>query len=215
MKSIAIMALLGATSAIKLGDAPPYFNEPTYNQKHPSAGGFVQLETKTNCQHAGVTGVDCMPNAELFATGMNGDEDLGQDIIMKGNKFHYQQNMAQEGEGWNPVVVKTKPGELPVCHGTNGPDGVNCKRVDCDGTNGPKDGESGTPCNVVAPAAIPAYQTEPTAGQPYATTGNVLPPVEASKEGLHSLAQKLGEPDGVLTLDPKIARVHTTFYDKK
>ena len=24
-----------------------------------------------------------------FATGMNGDEDLGQDIIMKGDKFHY------------------------------------------------------------------------------------------------------------------------------
>jgi len=32
------------------------------------------------------------PRAQaLFATGMNGDEDLGQDIIMKGEKFHYQQ----------------------------------------------------------------------------------------------------------------------------
>ena len=27
-----------------------------------------------------------------FATGMNGDEDLGQDIIMKGDKFHYAPN---------------------------------------------------------------------------------------------------------------------------
>jgi hypothetical protein len=26
---------------------------------------------------------------------MNGDEDLGQDIIMKGDKFHYQQGLAQ------------------------------------------------------------------------------------------------------------------------
>lgn len=26
---------------------------------------------------------------------MNGDEDLGQNIIMKGDKFHYNQNMAQ------------------------------------------------------------------------------------------------------------------------
>ena len=26
-----------------------------------------------------------------FATGMNGDEDLGQDITMKGEKFHYKQ----------------------------------------------------------------------------------------------------------------------------
>jgi len=25
----------------------------------------------------------------LFATGMAGDEDLGQDIIMKGDKYHY------------------------------------------------------------------------------------------------------------------------------
>jgi len=28
-------------------------------------------------------------SVNLFATGMNGDEDLGQDIIMKGEKFHY------------------------------------------------------------------------------------------------------------------------------
>jgi len=27
---------------------------------------------------------------------MNGDEDLGQDITMKGEKFHYKQNMAQK-----------------------------------------------------------------------------------------------------------------------
>ena len=26
-----------------------------------------------------------------FATGMNGDEDLGEDITMKGEKFHYNQ----------------------------------------------------------------------------------------------------------------------------
>jgi len=24
-----------------------------------------------------------------FATGMNGDEDLGEDITMKGDKFHF------------------------------------------------------------------------------------------------------------------------------
>jgi hypothetical protein len=31
----------------------------------------------------------------LFATGMNGDEDLGQNIIMKGDKYHYNQSLAQ------------------------------------------------------------------------------------------------------------------------
>ena len=214
MKSIAIAALLGSVSALRLADAPPYFNEPPFDQKHPAAGGLVQLQTqtKTTCQHAGVTGVDCVPNDMLFATGMNGDEDLGQDIIMKGEKFHYNQ--------WNPVVVKTKPGDLPVCHGTNGPDGVNCKRDTCDGTNGPKDGESGTPCTLEEPAAIPPYSKEPTAGQPYATTGN------NAKEGIHAQVEpaqnatatafaQYPEPEKVHTLDPKIARVHTTFYDKK
>ena len=27
-----------------------------------------------------------------FATGMNGDEDLAEDITMKGDKFHFLQN---------------------------------------------------------------------------------------------------------------------------
>ena len=30
-------------------------------------------------------------NINLFATGSSGDEDLGQNIIMKGDKFHYTQ----------------------------------------------------------------------------------------------------------------------------
>jgi hypothetical protein len=28
---------------------------------------------------------------QQYATGMNGDEDLGEDIIMKGQPFHYNQ----------------------------------------------------------------------------------------------------------------------------
>jgi len=33
---------------------------------------------------------------------MNGDEDLGQDITMKGEKFHYaQQNLVQFATGMN------------------------------------------------------------------------------------------------------------------
>ena len=30
-----------------------------------------------------------------FATGMNGDEDLGEDITMKGDKFHFIQKPSQ------------------------------------------------------------------------------------------------------------------------
>merc|ERR1711967_212020 len=32
----------------------------------------------------------------LFATGMNGDEDLGEDITTKGDKFHYVQRPAND-----------------------------------------------------------------------------------------------------------------------
>ena len=33
--------------------------------------------------------VDVPESNSYFATGMNGDEDLNQDITMKGQKFHY------------------------------------------------------------------------------------------------------------------------------
>jgi hypothetical protein len=38
-----------------------------------------------------------------FATGMNGDEDLGEDITMKGDKFHFIQ------DGPTKVAKPTKP----------------------------------------------------------------------------------------------------------
>merc|ERR1711998_410746 len=88
---------------------------------------------------------------KLFATGMNGDEDLGEDIIMKGEPYHYNQKQKQQKlVQWNPVVVEST-GPLPTCHGNNGPDGVNCARETCSGTNGPMDGPSGTPCTKEEP----------------------------------------------------------------
>ena len=36
-----------------------------------------------------------------FATGMNGDEDLGEDITMKGDKFHFNQRLSQFATGMN------------------------------------------------------------------------------------------------------------------
>jgi len=66
MKSIAILALLGAVSAASLNA----------------------------CNQSGINGagLSCVPqDAQLFATGMNGDEDLGEDIIMKGEPYHYNQ----------------------------------------------------------------------------------------------------------------------------
>merc|ERR1712167_342634 len=91
MKSAILSLFLVATAAIQLNDAPPHFNEPTWNERMPSAAGLVQTSA---CQAANVPGVNC-----LFATGMNGDEDLGQDIIMKGEKFHYNQNIQLNAQG--------------------------------------------------------------------------------------------------------------------
>ena len=49
--------------------------------------------------------IDAPASNNLFATGMNGDEDLGQDITMKGQKFHYNQDssFAQLTEGPPPI----------------------------------------------------------------------------------------------------------------
>ena len=115
MKSAVIALFLGATSAIKMQDADPYFNEPTWTERMPSAGGFVQI---TACVNANASGVTCSPpNQQLFSTGMNGDEDLGQDIIMKGKPFHYnQQPQALFATGMNgdedlgqDIIMKGKP----------------------------------------------------------------------------------------------------------
>merc|ERR1712222_120845 len=91
------MGLLAASvSATRVTDAPPYFNEPTWTERMPSAGGFVQISACLNAEHPGVT---CTPpDHMLFATGMNGDEDLGEYIIMKGKPFHYNQALAQTKE---------------------------------------------------------------------------------------------------------------------
>merc|ERR1719263_2304429 len=92
------LALIGAASAVRLAESPdcPESTQVfSYNERVASAAGLAQ----TACDKAGVSGVPC--NSQLFATGMNGDEDLGQNIIMKGDKYHYNQNMAQFATGMN------------------------------------------------------------------------------------------------------------------
>jgi hypothetical protein len=88
MKYSVYSALISVIAA----DAPPYFNEPPFAvSSHPAAAGLVQVESA--CAMYGVKGVSCAPGSNaLFATGMNGDEDLGEDITMKGDKFHFAQH---------------------------------------------------------------------------------------------------------------------------
>jgi len=275
MKSAVLALFLGSSAAIKLSDAPPYFNEPTWNEEHQSAAGFIQISA---CVNANAQGVTCRPaNSELFATGMNGDEDLGEDITMKGEKFHYSQKKdaslvqftgdaeddvasvlnaranaghhsaaqtmdvcngangipgqdcmnVQLAAQWNPVVVAST-GPLPECHGNNGPDGVNCTRAACTGTNGPKDGPNGTPCTQEEPASIPHYNTDATAGRPYSTTGDLSATHPSVQSGMTSgatgghptsLAQispdmsaEAGGAEKVMVPQTVLGATHTTFY---
>jgi len=105
MKAVLSLLILGSTSAVKLGDGPAFFAEPPHTETSPSAAGFVQLSA---CHSASVSGVSCeIPNTQLFATGMNGDEDLAEDITMKGDKFHYLQKQSGEypvGGGYNDSI---------------------------------------------------------------------------------------------------------------
>jgi len=158
---------------VQLNDAPAYFNEPTWNELHQSAAGFVQTK---------------------FVTGVTDEEAV-----------------ALNGK-WTPVVVDTKYEDLPACHGTNGPEGVNCKEEVCSGTNGPKDGPVGTPCAKQQPAAYTDEQAH--------TTGNKTPtsardnnefvqtngPAEEKKGGLEEIPEKLS------VLETTKGTDHRTFY---
>ena len=154
---------------------------------------------------------------------MNGDEDLAEDIIMKGEPYHYNQKTGQRLAQWNPVVVETT-GTLPACHGNNGPDGKNCAREVCSGTNGPVDGPSGTPCTREQPDDIPHYNTDTKAGRPYQTSGDITPTSpEATSANSWPASQTFvevadeepvvpGEAEKVSTLQTPYGHTHTSFY---
>lgn len=91
----AIAALLGLVAAKKESpDCPSSQEVFSYNERVATATGFLQLSA---CSQSGINGagLSCVPDHQYFATGMNGDEDLGEDIIMKGEPYHYNQKKTQ------------------------------------------------------------------------------------------------------------------------
>ncbi len=177
MKYSVLSALIGATTAH--ADAPAYYNEPPFSvATHPAAAGLVQVESA--CAMFGVDGVTCAPaNNELFATGMNGDEDLGEDITMKGDKFHFVE----------------KPAEyVQFATGMNGDEDLGEDIT----MKGDKFHFVQNPLSAHALA-----QAEPAAKG------------EAKGTGVVYDIKGYSEPDKVHTLDPKIAKAHTTFYNKQ
>ena len=97
MKAFALACLLG-TIVAESPDCPESTQVFSYTEHVPAAAGFLQTSA---CHSAGVAGVNCLPNNQLFATGMNGDEDLAEDITMKGDKFHYIQKKSAFATGMN------------------------------------------------------------------------------------------------------------------
>ena len=158
MKYSVLVALFAAVAA-ESPDCPESTTVFSYNERVPAAAGLIQVSA---CESVNVAGVQCVPNSQLFASGMNGDEDLGETIKMKGDTYKFQ-NLAQ----WSPLDVATAAADLPSCTGTNGPVGVNCQRDACTGTNGPMDGPASSGCIRAEPTAIPHYNEDATAGRPY------------------------------------------------
>lgn len=99
----------------------------------------------------------------------------------------------------------------------------------CTGTNGPLDGPTGTPCTREEPASIPHYNTDPTAGRAYATSGDLThmdpsPPQSSQTvlqlevegdDGAAKDAKAVPPPEKVSVLDPKICKTHTSFYGQQ
>merc|ERR1711957_107473 len=84
---------------------------------------------------------------------------------------------------------------------------------------------TGTPCTKEEPADIPHYNTDPEAGRPYQTTGDATNTSPAGYAGdVHRMpdysavairGDDLSAPEKVSVTDPKIAKSHTTFYNKQ
>merc|ERR1711976_312403 len=91
-----VIAALFGLAAAESPDCPESTQVFSYNERVPAASGLLQIGTA--CARANVDGVTCLSQ---FATGMNGDEDLGEDIQMKGEPFHFNQQLAQFATGMN------------------------------------------------------------------------------------------------------------------
>ena len=126
-------------------------------------------------------------SVSLFATGMNGDEDLGEDITMKGDKFHYlQQNVTTPADS-KKITKKAK-----------GDDDKKAPAAE-------EKKEEAAPKEEKKEAAAGGAATGCNPGEIASVDGNCYFEGEA-------VQVSADPPEKVHTLDPKIARTHTSFY---
>ena len=170
----------------------PYYQATTFNSGMLSAAGLVQVDTA--CNKFGSAGVTCGPSdEELFATGMNGDEDLGEDITMKGDKFHFNQNLVQA----DPEAPQTTPNGFKRL-----PD---WPKYDTKGY-GPVEKESFFDPKIAKAHTTFFAQADPEAPQ---ETPNGFKRLDSWAK---YSTKGYGPVEKESFFDPKIAKAHTTFY---
>merc|ERR1712028_83979 len=191
--------VIAALFASVQADAPPYFNEPPFAvSTHPAAAGLIQLQSA--CANSGISGVTCGPSdEELFATGMNGDEDLGEDITMKGDKFHFVQNVQLSAE---PAAEVAAPAKEAAAAPAKDAAAAPAKEA----AAAPAKEEAAAPAKEAAAAS-----TEEKAPVPAGTAASGAG--EAEKKGKVIYDTKgYGPVEKISFFDPKIAKAHTSFY---
>ena len=173
-----------------------------------------------------------------FATGMNGDEDLGEKITMKGEKFSYAATPISAPERNRPGAQNSTAAGRYAQVGSQEESNLQLRFVNnadpAEGVLFPQTGHAihhstyyakktpeamfiqdegegsgkGTPVEGVH-ALAPTEQMATANGPSEFAYPNQRTTFYAQQQG------PLAEPEKVHTLDPKIARTHTTFYDKQ
>ena len=176
-----------------------------------------------------------------FATGMNGDENLGEKITMKGEKFQYAETPYVETlsapERNRPAATNSTAAGRYAQVGTQEEENLQLRFVNnadpAEGVLFPQTGHAIHHSTYYAKQSpeetfvqgdeegsgkgTPVEGVHALAPIPQMTTANG-PDVFAypnQRTTFYAQGNGLAEPEGVHTLDPKIARTHTTFYDKQ
>jgi hypothetical protein len=171
-----------------------------------------------------------------FATGMNGDENLGETITMKGNKFSYAGTPISAPERNREGAQNATAAGRYAQVGAQEEENLQLRFVNnadpAEGVLFPQTGHAihhSTYYAKKTPETMFLQGEEEGSGKGTPTEGvHTLAPIPqmTTANGPSEFAYPnqrttfyaqgpLAEPEGVHTLDPKIARTHTTFYDKQ
>lgn len=154
---------------------------------------------------------------------MNGDEDLGEDITMKGDKFHFAQSLAQgpkKKDGASTDIVYDTTGYGPVeklsffdPKITKAHTSFYAQRQNL--AQGPKK-KDGASTDIVYDTTGYGPVEKLSFFDPKIAKAHTSFYAQADPEAEAAPAKKaapVGEPEKVQILDPKIAKAHTTFYN--